>query len=202
MLCDKSGHFSESEDIKPGQKYCRGLVNVLSNLVYYDTVVVDEATGKQGLVDSNGNVVVPMIFDSCRGCTDMYDADSLAVVERCGKKYLTPRDGSGRIINKKPYDDIKCTCVHGWVKRNGKSGLIDMKTGKVIIPCSMDWIETTDCGFDIICGQRGRIGLYDTCLKKYIRPQFWDYDFADMRFSKMDKMGLDMSFREIHDSDS
>lgn len=173
----------------PEENYLHGLVNVLINLVYYDTESTDETTGKHGLADCNGKVVVPAWFDSCRGCREMSECDSLAVVEKGGEFYLTPRDGSGRLLNRIPYTSIGRSLTHGWVKRGEKCGLIDIKSGRTIVPCEMDWMEDTCLGFRILFGRKGQIGLYDNYLSKYISPRFSAFDFATKQFRRNGQWG-------------
>lgn len=180
--------YGEFDYIPTEHKYAYEIINELINLVYFDNETIDAGTGKKGLADSNGKVVVPPVFDSCKGCRDMSEVDSLAIVEKDGKFYLTPRDNSGRLVNEIPYDEIKRSCAFGWVKRNGKCGLIDIKTGKDIIPCTMDWIE--DVGFySIVCGKKGYIGLYDTYLNQYVSPRFKEFDFTTRQFCRSRKWG-------------
>lgn len=174
--------------IPPEHKHAYDVINELINLVYFDNETIDAETGRKGLVDSNGKAVVPAIFDSCKGCRDMPEVDSLAIVEKDGKYYLTPRDNSGKLINDIPYDEIKRSCSFGWVKRNGKCGLIDIKTGKDIIPCTMDWIEDVSF-YSIVCGKAGYIGVYDTYLKQYVSPRFKDFDFTTLQFCRGRKWG-------------
>lgn len=173
----------------PEENYLHGLVNVLINLVYYDTETTDETTGKHGLADCNGRVVVPAWFDSCRGCREVSECDSLAVVEKGGQFYLTPRDGSGRLLNRIPYTSIGRTLSHGWVKRGEKCGLIDMKSARTIVPCEMDWMEDTCLGFRILFGRKGQIGLYDNYVSKYIPPRFSAFDFATKQFCRNGQWG-------------
>ena len=82
----------KSESDKKHVERMRSILNYLSGLLYKDTEFVDGSNGKNGLVDPYGNIVVPALFDSCRGASDLTEVVCYAVVEKNGKFYRTPRD--------------------------------------------------------------------------------------------------------------
>lgn len=179
-----------NHDIRDYEEQLNGLLNILQNLIYYDEPFIDEATGLCGLKDSNGKIVVPARFAECRGSRDMTEADSLAIVTKPdGGVFLTPRNGRGYLVNTNSYTALSYSSCYGWVRRNDKVGLIDIKTGDPIIPCSMDWLESSFTGLEYIFGSAGKIGFYDTVLRSYSRPKYSAYDFSTYRFCRDGEWG-------------
>lgn len=148
---------------------------------YFEKMTTDAATGKHGLVDCNGKETVPAIFDSCKPCSHISECDSLAIVELDGKFYLTPRDGSGRLISQ-PFDEITSSSYFGWVKRDNKYGLVDIKSGKKLVPRVMDWIQEKANGYGVVFGNNGEIGYYDSYNDKYLGANYEAFDFTTRRF--------------------
>lgn len=159
----------------------RSILNELSRLIYKDAEFIDEINGKKGLVDPFGNIVVPALFDSCRGASDMTEIICYAVVEKDGKFYRTPRDGSGKLIDEEGYDKIY---LNGDVIRNGKCGKVSLKNPHVLIPCEMDWMEYQNLGYTVIFGKNGKLGMRDCYLHKYVSPEYSAYDISTLRFCR------------------
>lgn len=165
--------------------YEHALVNVLINLEYFDQEFVDPQTKKCGLVDCNGNIVVPPLFESCRGARDISMSETLAVVRSDGKYWLTPRDSSGRIINNLGYDKISRSFCFGWVERDGKVGLIDARSGKTLIPCEMDWMDSEHNFFYYLFGKDEKIGIadvFDNQDVRYLPPIYDEIDMDNRKF--------------------
>lgn len=166
-------------------EYEHALVNVLINLEYFDEEFVDSQTGKRGLKDSNGKIVVPPLFESCVGARDISMSETLAVVKQNEKFWLTPRDGSGHIINKSGYDKISRSFCYGWVERDGKFGLIDARNGETLIPCEMDWIDSENNAFYYLFGKNGKVGIADTFDNHdvwYLPPVYDEIDMEKRKF--------------------
>lgn len=108
----------------------------------------------------------------------MTELNTYAIVEKDGKFYRTPRDGSGRLVDEEGYDML---LQSGDVIRKGKYGKVSMKSPKVLIPCEMDWI-VYDNYFGILFGKDGKLGMRDTCLHKYIPPVYSAFDITTLRF--------------------
>lgn len=158
----------------------RSIYNNLSGLMYEDKEFTDEKTGKKGLLDQFGNIVVPALFDSCRGATDMTEINNYAVVEKNGKFFRTPRDGSGRLIDDEGYDKFY---ANGDVIRQGKYGKVSIKSPQVLIPCLMDWLAY-DNFYEILFCKDGKLGMRDTYLHKYVPPMYSAYDITTLRFCR------------------
>lgn len=156
MADDISSEFKFDLDEKT-----KGLIEILGAAIYYDIVFAHPESGKVGLKDSCGNLITPAIFDAVSTCTDMFFCRTLVAVRLDGKRYFTPRDGSGELITD-AYDHTTHTCAYGWVERMGMKGLIDSRSGNVLIPCEMDWLtneRTIKAQF--IYGKNGKIGFAD-----------------------------------------
>lgn len=131
--------FKESPLSDEDQTYYNELLNAIDRMFYKDIPFQKE--GKWGLRFSAGDIVVPPLFDGAVGALDLIFCDTLAVVRKGNKYWLTPRDGSGKIINESGFDKISRSFCYAWVFKDGKEGMLDAKTGKVVIPCKMDWIQ-------------------------------------------------------------
>ena len=171
----------KSESDKKHVERMRSILNYLSGLLYKDTEFVDGSNGKNGLVDPYGNIVVPALFDSCRGASDLTEVVCYAVVEKNGKFYRTPRDGSGILIDEAGYDKIY---FNGEVLRGGKHGKVSRMTPQVLIPCEMDWMEYENLGHSVIFGKSGKLGMRDCFLHRYVSPEYSAYDISTLRFCR------------------
>lgn len=130
--------FKESPLSDEDRTYYSELINSINHMFYKD--IPFQENGKWGLRSSSGKTVVPPLFDGAVGALDLIYCDTLAVVRMGNKLWLTPRDGSGQIINESGYDKISRSFCYAWVFNDGKEGMLDAKTGEVVIPCEMDWI--------------------------------------------------------------
>ena len=159
----------------------RSILNNMNGLLYKDVEFIDDKTGKKGLVDPFGNIVVPAIFDSCRGASNMTEIVCYATIEKDGKFYRTPRDGSGKLIDEEGYDKIY---FNGAVLRDGNHGKVSLTTPQVLIPCEMDWMEYENLGYCVIFGKNGKLGMRDSYLHIYVSPEYSAYDISTLRFCR------------------
>lgn len=166
-----------------------GLLNVFNNLIYHDVKFTDETTGKVGLKDTCGRLVIPAIYDDARGAVDMSFIHTLAVVKSDDKYYLTPRFGSGE-LQSLGYDKISRSCSYAWVENDGKKGLLDAHTGETMIPCEMDWTIHEQAYFiNCVFTKNGKLGLLveNPILDKiefYSEPQWDAIDITWNRYHK------------------
>lgn len=110
-----------------------------------------------------GEPVTPDLFDNidehCAGTPTI-----LVVTQRGKKGFLNAT--IGKPINKISYDDAHFLWnfkLRGSIKKNGKYGMIDLATGKIILPIHYDKLETTTRqGKEVIAATRGSlIGYFD-----------------------------------------
>jgi hypothetical protein len=99
----------------------------------YCTVVYKD--GKQGLIDTDGNVVVPVIYDDINGV--FYEGLAAA---RSGDKWGYV-DTAGNVAIPFIYENAEGFYIDGKapVTLNGKTGLIDTK-GHVVVPLIYDYV--------------------------------------------------------------
>ena len=180
LVLDNSPIWDNEDDDDKESERLRTIYNILNNLIYEDEEFTDEVTGKKGLKDQFGNIVVPALFDSCRGACDMTQVCEYAIVEKNGKFYRTPRDGSGNLIDDEGYDRVY---LNGEVIRDGKHGKVSMRTPQILIPCEMDWMAYDDF-YEILFSRDGKLGMRDTYLHKYIPPVYSAYDITTLRFCR------------------
>ena len=168
--------------------YDNGLQNVILNTIYYDELFTDETTGKIGLKDSCGMVVVPAQFDDAVGAYDIGFVETLAKVKFNGKYYLTPRDGSGKLMTEESYDEMSRSCSFAWVTKDGKKGMLSSLTGEVIIPCEMNWL-INEKGLLIrrFFAKGGKVGFaefnpFNGVLEYYATPIYGAIDLTRNRY--------------------
>lgn len=168
--------------------YDNGLQNVILNTIYYDVPFTDESTGKVGLKDSCGMIVVPALFDEAVGASDMGFVETLAKVKLNDKYFLTPRDGSGKILTEEGYDEMSRSCAFAWVTKDGKKGMLSSLTGEVIIPCEMDWlINESGLLLRRIFAKEGKVGFaefnpFNGVLEYYANPVYDAIDLTRNRY--------------------
>lgn len=178
---------SEFDEKTQEEQFYSDVRNLLANSAYFDRIL-HGTDGKVGLIDSCDNVVVPPIFDSCDGVSYLFDRDQHAVVGRDGKFWLTPRDGSGRIITPAPgYDSVEKLFGSTFVTRNGKKGYIGIYSGDELIPPVMDLLK--DVVDDRIFIMNNKIGYYHRFDRLYIEPQFTAIDFTSHQFCLNNRWG-------------
>lgn len=164
-------------------EYDSGLLSILNRLVYFQTKIKNEDTGKFGIIDSCDKILVPPIFDDCVPNNDIHFCETLIKVKENGKWYLSSLDGTGKVIPDKGFDEISNSYCYGWVKRGAKSGLINMKSGIDIIPCEMDWTLTITS--HAICIKDGLIGFANTIVPEdteFISPRFKEVNLTTHQF--------------------
>lgn len=103
--------------------------------------------GLSGLVDNEGNEVVPCKFSYL----GVYDSELIVTNDESGRQGLWNIHTKQEIIE--PLYDIVTTSKYGYeylfehglikVKRNNKYGVID-KTGKEIVPCKFSYVEISN----------------------------------------------------------
>lgn len=189
-----SKYFTPFEDYigpKGKEELYSHVINYIINMVYVDLPFGN--VGNLGLKDLNGNTIVPPLFNSVAGAEDFIFYKTLCVVEKQNKFYLTPRDGSGKLMSE-GFDKISRSYCYAWVKRNSKYGLLDSRTGDIIVPCEMDimtdsggrgsWLIGKDNMIGIISHGFGQIGS-----TKAVLPQFDYVDLTTGQFCKNGELG-------------
>lgn len=156
---DMFPEFGEYKGPSGMEDYYNFLFELLRHLEYCDFPF--EKDGKWGLKCTTGDIVVPPIFDACRGSLDILMVDTLAVVEKDGKLWLTSRDDSGLLVTEQGYDYLSRSFCYAWVRNNYKYGFLDSQNGKVLIPCEMDWmLGTPQSGYFV--GKGDKVGKADS----------------------------------------
>ncbi|MCM1139190.1 MAG: hypothetical protein NC453_11530 [Muribaculum sp.] len=178
---------SEFDEMTREEQFYSDVRNLIANSAYFDRIM-HSPDGKVGLIDSCDNVVVPPIFDSCEGVSYLFYREQHAVVGKDGKFWLTPRDGSGKIITPAPgYDSVEKLFGSTFVTRNGKKGCIGIYSGTELIPPVMDLLK--DVVDDRIFIMDNKIGYYHRFDRLYIKPQFTAIDFTTHQFCLNNRWG-------------
>lgn len=174
------------------KKFYNEVVNFVLNSVEYIDIPFEE-NGKWGLKCTSGKLVVPPIFEECKGARDFSYHNTLCAVKRDNKWWLTPRDGSGRICSL-GYDSMSRSNIYVWVKKNGKKGLLDSMSGEPKVPCIMDWMANGNCIGNWFIGKDDKIGMISGAIGQkddtnYIFPEYDSVDLSTGQFIKGDKRG-------------
>ena len=183
-------NFVPMSEMTPEYEFELDTINLIANSAYFDREFVS-ADGKVGLIDSLGNIVVPPIFDSAEGTEYLFHANNKAIVGKDGKLWLTPRDGTGHIVNiTQGYDNVTPKFQLPFVERAGKHGLVDLTTGKELIPSEMDWIKQVVN--DYVFGKNGKLGYYSMLAYKevkYLAPVYDAFDLTSRQFKRDEQWG-------------
>lgn len=188
---DTNPFEEESEE----EKLDRKIYTLISNSGYFD-IPFKGQDGEIGLKDSIGNMVVPPIFEEAEGTEYLFESKHMARVKKNGKFWLSPRDGSGRIIGP-GYEKIEPYFSLAAVKRYGKTGMVDLATGIEFIPSQMNWLKKL-IG-DYVFTQNGKIGYYFYYdeLDRYVEPQFDAINLTTHQFLKNGEWGWLLKWGEF-----
>ena len=141
-------------------------------------LLVTNDSGKQGVVDSEGKIIVAPVYESINSILFAYYSDDDRInyyrVERDG--YYGLLDTTGKTIIKPKYTDIESLYYSSYLivsesksdSNTSKFGLIDNK-GKVLKSLKYDAIEETYYGEDnqivLVMSVNDTVEIYDTKLK-------------------------------------
>ena len=116
----------------------------------FDYVIV-EKNNKIGIVDTNGILVLPTIYED----VEVSDINPLQFKVKT-KEGIFPVDSAGMRLIDTPYDDLHLITNHYYAVRKGKKWGIHEVNGKQILPCEY-------YGFDL---------AYSTSMRKYVDGYF------------------------------
>ena len=189
-----SKYFTPFEDYigpKGKEEFYLNVINYIINMVYIDIPFGN--VGNLGIKDLNGNIIVPPLFNSVAGAEDFIFYKTLCVVEKQDKFYLTPRDGSGKLISN-GFDKISRSYCNAWVKSNSKFGLLDSRTAEIIVPCEMDIMTDSGGRGSRLIGKDNTVGIISRGFgeigsTKAVLPQFEYVNLTTGQFCKNGKLG-------------
>lgn len=150
--------------------------------------------GKEGLIDSNGNIIIPFEYSS------IYLNRNIYTVQKNGKYFLF--DYYGNKLLKKSYDEITIDDINFKVKENGFYGMLNA-SGEVLLAIEYDninyfqkegWFLVVKNGISNIIDSKGK----NVFGNKYSSVSKLDYYFKFILVEKNGKFGLiDKSGNEI-----
>lgn len=128
------------------------------DMVYYEldqTYYIINLDGKEGLLDSNSNVVIEPKFDRIIKSGDKY-----WLCEIGGKCLL--KDCNGKTILKKEYDSIRAYNKYFSVMKGNLSGLLDIN-GKTILDIEYKMLHSVDGNCKLFIAQKvkDKVGVID-----------------------------------------
>ena len=186
-LFPEFGDYKGKEDEK---EFNHAVLFFLHYMTYRDLPYGTD--GKLGLKCTSGKIVVPPLFEACGGAEHINFNDVMCSVQKDGKMWLTPRDGSGNLIAG-PYDNISRSIYYAWVENNNKRGLLDSKTGEVLVPCEMDWIASSESSGSWFIGKDDKIGIisagYGHFKTTYAFPEYELINLTTGQFLKVWQWG-------------
>jgi len=145
--------------------------------------VIVKSADKWGLVNNHDKPLLDCTYDAIGPYVDTQLAyDGEVILKKDGKFGIA--NASGKLIAAPSYDNIRPYFDKYWVKKNGRLGMINARTGRVIAPCEYDFLnlfnydgnQTWD-GFRspyVFAGKRGQMGLIDT-LGNIKLPVIYDH---------------------------
>ena len=140
--------------------------------------IVIEKDGKEGVMDLDGTVLVPPIFDKVVYTYSriLMKADKPAVVINNGKFGLVRADGTGEMVLPCEHDSIRLTDLlqYFFVTDNGKTMLVS-NSGKQLTPQMLDKFYGTTNGI-IPVAAKGKLGLFDTSSGLFVEPAYDDIE--------------------------
>ena len=186
-VIDKTGTYT----VSPQYEYISAFSQGVAVVVDFDTD--DDGKDQYGLIDTNGDLLMPITYDEIG--SDPYDglglssADELFVV-KSGEKYGYANIKGEIVIN--PSYDAASPFYEGYasVCRNEKYGFIDKK-GNEVIKCQYDGISNFSENLCVV-NVGGKYGMINTKGKYVINPKYsYLTSFSDgyATFEKGDKRG-------------
>ena len=142
--------------------------------------------GKEGVIDSKGNIIIPFEYSSLYNNRNMYTAN------KDGKTILL--DYYGNKILKKSYDEVSIDNHFFKVKENGFYGMLN-NSGDILLPIQYDelyyvakedWFVVTQNGISTILDSKGK----KIFGNKYTSVSKLDYYFKFILVEKNGKFGI------------
>ncbi len=143
--------------------------------------IVIEKDGKEGVMDLDGTVLVPPIFDKVAYTySRLYTkADMPVVVVNNGKFGIVRADGTGEMLLPCEHDYI---CLTDWqqfflVYDNGKAMFVSL-LGKQLTPQTVDAVRD-ELNEVFVLASGDKLGLYDFNNDLFIQPSYDNIDLGD-----------------------
>lgn len=143
--------------------------------------IVIEKDGKEGVMDLDGTVLVPPIFDKIAYTySRLYTkADKPVVVVNNGKFGIVRADGTGEMLLPCEHDYI---CLTDWqqfflVYDNGKAMFVSL-LGKQLTPQTVDAVRD-ELNEVFVLASGDKLGLYDFNNDLFIQPSYDNIDLGD-----------------------
>lgn len=195
-VIDKTGTYT----VSPQYEYISAFSQGVAVVVDFDTD--DDGNDQYGLIDTNGDLLMPITYDEIG--SDPYNglglssADELFVV-KSGEKYGYANIKGEIVIN--PSYDCASPFYEGYasVCRNEKYGFID-KIGNEVIKCQYDGTSNFSENLCVV-SVGGKYGVINTKGKYVVNPKYEriiSYQEGYAKFEKDDKWGyIDTKGKEV-----
>ena len=168
--------LSESGDKREWEKTAKAADDFIKSRDWFTIII--EKEGKEGVMDLDGTVLVPPIFDKVVYTYSriLMKADKPAVVINNGKFGLVRTDGTGEMVLPCEHDSIRLTDLlqYFFVTDNGKTMLVS-NSGKQLTPQMLDKFYGTTNGI-IPVAAKGKLGLFDTSSGLFVEPAYDDIE--------------------------
>ena len=167
------------------------LNNLISSYDWDNYEFTDPATGKKGVKNAAGQILIPAEYDrfTFLGDHNVFDLSHLAA-EKDGKFGVVSADGSGKVLCDFRFDVLIWNAYTGlydacWDGVKGKFGFVS-KEGKVLIPNVLTQLYEPWNDFMLLEAD-GKFGALDVSTFYYVLPEYdqidWEPD-EDVVFHK------------------
>ena len=167
------------------------LNNLISSYDWDNYEFTDPATGKKGVKNAAGQILVPAEYDrfTFLGDHNVFDLSHFAA-EKDGKFGVVSADGSGKVLCDFRFDALIWNAYTGlydacWDGVKGKFGFVS-KEGKVLIPNVLTQLYEPWNDFMLLEAD-GKFGAFDVSTFYYVLPEYdkidWEPD-EDVVFHK------------------
>lgn len=168
--------LSESGDKREWDETAKAANDFVDSHDWFTIVI--EKDGKEGVMDLDGTVLVPPIFDKVVYTYSriLMKADKPAVVINNGKFGLVRADGTGEMVLPCEHDSIRIADVPNYffVTDNGKTMIVS-NLGKQLSPQILDKFYGTTNGI-IQVEAKCKLGLFDISSGLFVEPAYDDIE--------------------------
>ena len=168
--------LSESGDKREWEETAKAADDFIESRDWFTIII--EKDGKEGIMDLDGTVLVPPIFDKVVYTYSriLMKADKPAVVINNGKYGLVRPDGTREMVLPCEHDCIRIADVPNYffVTDNGKTMIVS-NSGKQLTPQMLDKFYGTTNGI-IPVAAKGKLGLFDTSSGLFVEPAYDDIE--------------------------
>ena len=154
--------------------------------LYKNPAEAFEENSLWGLKDKKGNIVTPAVYDEIFA----FNEEGIAVAQKNGQFGYLRNDG--KILVACTYDEAFDSLFienrsYGIIEKDSKSGLIDIDTGKTVVPCEYDELELLWYNGLFNAKKEGKYMVIDIAGKQVISNESegpFEHDYSGLLYQK------------------